>query len=213
MNINNIPKKSDLPSIRRLRQSTFIATLTALVLMFCAVLPAEYGIDPTGVGDMLGLKRMGEIKVSLAREAEAAEQKKASEIARSPVTERKISGAVTVKEKLPTERGEKTILEHKRVFILQPGQAAEIKLKMKKGAIAQYEWRAEGGRLNQDTHGDRPDGTFKRYSKGRMIKGENGTIIAAFDGAHGWFWRNRDSKPVKVTLITKGEYVSIKRVS
>ena len=33
------------------------------------VLPAEYGIDPTGVGRALGLTQMGEIKVQLAEEA------------------------------------------------------------------------------------------------------------------------------------------------
>ena len=35
------------------------------------VLPAEYNIDPTGVGRALGLTQMGEIKTQLAREAEA----------------------------------------------------------------------------------------------------------------------------------------------
>ncbi|ODT04488.1 MAG: hypothetical protein ABS52_04320 [Gemmatimonadetes bacterium SCN 70-22] len=38
-------------------------------LLLTAVLPAEYGIDPTGAGRVLGLTQMGEIKVRLAREA------------------------------------------------------------------------------------------------------------------------------------------------
>jgi hypothetical protein len=32
-------------------------------------MPSEYGIDPTGVGRLLGLKQMGEIKTQLAEEA------------------------------------------------------------------------------------------------------------------------------------------------
>ena len=36
-------------------------------LLVTMVLPAEYGIDPTGVGRVLGLTEMGEIKQQLAR--------------------------------------------------------------------------------------------------------------------------------------------------
>jgi len=42
-----------------------------MVLLLTTVLPAEYGIDPTGAGRVLGLTQMGEIKVRLAREAAA----------------------------------------------------------------------------------------------------------------------------------------------
>ena len=35
-------------------------------------LTAEYGTDPTGVGNVLGLTEMGEIKQQLAREAAEA---------------------------------------------------------------------------------------------------------------------------------------------
>lgn len=35
-----------------------VAALVALVLLLVAVLPAEYGLDPTGVGDALGLTQM-----------------------------------------------------------------------------------------------------------------------------------------------------------
>jgi hypothetical protein len=37
-------------------------------------------------------------------------------------------------------------------------------------------------------------------------------LEAAFDGKHGWFWRNRTDKPVTVTLHTEGDYIAIKRV-
>jgi hypothetical protein len=58
-------------SPRRLVRSTLIALGVALLLLFTTVLPAEYGIDPTGVGRILGLTRMGEIKTRLAKEAAA----------------------------------------------------------------------------------------------------------------------------------------------
>ena len=55
----------------RLLRSTLIALAVAALLLTTVVLPAEYGIDPTGVGRKLGLTRMGEIKTRLAKEAAA----------------------------------------------------------------------------------------------------------------------------------------------
>ncbi|ABI77972.1 hypothetical protein HNE_1488 [Hyphomonas neptunium ATCC 15444] len=37
-------------------------------------------------------------------------------------------------------------------------------------------------------------------------------VSAAFDGSHGWFWRNRSDVPVTMTLRVKGAYSEIKRV-
>jgi hypothetical protein len=59
------------PDARKLMRSTLIAAAVALVLLITVVLPAEYGIDPTRIGRVLGLTQMGEIKVRLAREAAA----------------------------------------------------------------------------------------------------------------------------------------------
>ena len=58
-------------SARKLLRSTIIALLVATMLLITVVLPAEYGIDPTGAGRVLGLTQMGEIKTRLAREAAA----------------------------------------------------------------------------------------------------------------------------------------------
>lgn len=49
-------------------RSLVILCLAAATLGVTIVLPAEYGIDPTGIGEKLGLKQMGEIKQQLARE-------------------------------------------------------------------------------------------------------------------------------------------------
>ena len=38
---------------------------------------------------------------------------------------------------------------------------------------------------------------------------KTGELVAAFDGSHGWFWRNRTTIPVTITLKTKGEYTEI----
>ena len=66
-----IPAQGDLPSTRTLVRSTLIALVLAAAVLLTVVLPAEYGIDPTRIGRVLGLTQMGEIKVRLAREAAA----------------------------------------------------------------------------------------------------------------------------------------------
>jgi hypothetical protein len=52
-----------------LLRATLIAVGVAAVLLLTCVLPAEYGIDPTGIGRVLGLTQMGEVKMALAEEA------------------------------------------------------------------------------------------------------------------------------------------------
>jgi hypothetical protein len=69
----NTPPASDGPSRRALLRSTAIAAAAALLILVTVVLPAEYGIDPTRVGRLLGLAKMGETKAALAREAAADE--------------------------------------------------------------------------------------------------------------------------------------------
>jgi hypothetical protein len=63
---------SELPSPRALRRATVVAALVGAVLLVTAVLPAEYNIDPTGLGRVLGLKEIGEIKQDGREEAAAA---------------------------------------------------------------------------------------------------------------------------------------------
>jgi hypothetical protein len=55
-------------------RSTLIAAGAAGAVLTLFWLPAEYGIDPTGVGAMTGLTEMGQIKQQLAAEAEADAQ-------------------------------------------------------------------------------------------------------------------------------------------
>src|SRR5215207_5473463 len=59
------------PPARQLVRSTLIAAAIASALLVTAVLPAEYGVDPTGIGRVLGLTEMGETKMALAREEAA----------------------------------------------------------------------------------------------------------------------------------------------
>lgn len=190
------PSSSDLPTNRQLVKATAFAVVTATVLLVTVVLPAEYAIDPTGAGRLLGYSEMGEIKQQLAAEAAADEQNTAVE---EVPTLADTSGS-------GSERTDVTELT------LAPGEGAEVKAIMAEGASLQYEWSVQDGHVNFDTHADAPGISYHGYAKGRESTGEAGTLVAAFDGSHGWFWRNRSGATVTVTLKTDGSYSEIKRV-
>ena len=51
---SQLPDVSELPTTRQLVGSTLVAMAGAAALLVTVVLPSEYGIDPTGVGRVLG---------------------------------------------------------------------------------------------------------------------------------------------------------------
>lgn len=211
------PRLEDLPTTRQLIRTTVIAAAAAGGLLVTVILPSEYGIDPTGVGRALGLTQMGEIKVQLAEEAarDAAMDATASaEAARTTVGQattgarpaRAAAQQATPPAALAVGRNDTTRLT------LAPGEGAEIKLTAARGARIAFDWSVEGGHVNYDTHADAPGISYHGYSKGRESTGEEGELVAAFDGSHGWFWRNRSGAPVTITLRTQGAYAEVKRV-
>jgi hypothetical protein len=201
----DLPTRADLPTTGRLLRSTVVAAVIAALLLVIAILPAEYGIDPTGVGQALGLTQMGAMKVSLAAEASAGAPAQPSTADPLPAAE----PAALPAESAPAGQ------EHVTIVTLKPAQAAEIKLTMRKDARVLFEWSTVGGPLNYDTHGDpfgAPRDFYHGYGKGKNETGQTGELQAAFDGTHGWFWRNRSNAEVTVTLRTSGDYQEIKRV-
>ena len=195
------PSENDLPSSSQLLKSTIIALAVAGVLLLCVVIPAEYGTDPTGVGKLLGLKKMGEIKAKLKIEAINEDQKLHENI--STNEEKKESFQKSIIKKDITE------------FVIAPDDAIEIKLEMQQGSSVKYKWTTNDRGLNYNLHGDGYKGLQKSttYKKGRMTTTDNGELKAEFDGYHGWFWRNRNSKVVAVILETDGVYIQIKQIN
>src|SRR6056297_939102 len=68
------PKIADLPTKGQLRRSSIVACIGAVFIGVAVYMPAELGRDPTGIGTILGLTEMGEIKQQLAAEAAADEE-------------------------------------------------------------------------------------------------------------------------------------------
>ena len=220
---SDTPTRAELPTSKQLVRSTILAAISALVLLIAVVLPAEYGIDPTGIGRVLRMTEMGDIKQQLAAEA-AADAATATSAAPSPAAGTTLGMAPTVAAQptakaavvaAPKEPAQaaapKVEWRDEMPVTLTPGEGTEIKLKMVQGAKAQYAWVVEGGEVNFDTHGDAP-GKSISYEKGRGVTSDEGVLEAAFTGNHGWYWRNRGKSNVKVILRTRGDYTDIKKV-
>jgi len=96
---------------------------------------------------------------------------------------------------------------------LAPGEGTEIKVTLAKGKTVTYSWQSSGGPANFDVHGDSValNIEYQSYSRGAEQRSE-GVLEAAFDGNHGWFWRNRTPETITVTLQTRGEYTDIKHL-
>lgn len=202
----------ELPSSGKLLRSTLIAAAVALVLLVTVVLPAEYGVDPTGLGRVLGLTEMGEIKVSLARDAAAADSVEAAGgVAASSSADSSVTPPVGGTPVAPPPQ---TVSANSHVteVVLRPNEGKEIKLVMRKGARVTYSWSVAGGVVNYDTHADAPGIRYFGYDKGTNTPSKESVLVAEFDGAHGWFWRNRGKEVVTVTLRTEGDYQELKRM-
>ena len=207
------PNLDELPSSKQLIRSTLIAGASAVAILVTVVLPAEYGIDPTGIGRAIGLSEMGEIKTQLADEAEADRQMDMAGEEQSSLLNDVLGlfvGAAYAQEATATEAVEEW--RDETTFTLAPGDSAEWKLVMDAGQTAEYRMLVEGGRVNFDLHGH-GGGNSVTYEKGRGSSGSEGEIVAEFDGEHGWFWRNRDSADVTVTVQVRGEYSAFKDAS
>ena len=219
----DMPSRAELPSTAKLIRSTIISAVVALVLLVTVVMPAEYAMDPTGVGRLLGLTEMGEIKQQLAEEAAADE---AAQLAAVPaVTEERAPEPAAPMQQVastpepqiepataaptPAAAAEPEWTDEVR-FVLTPGEGTEFKLTMEEGAVASFHWVSEGGPVNFDTHGD-GSGQSISYEKGRGVAEDEGELTAAFTGNHGWFFRNRNNGDVTMVLRTRGNYGELKR--
>ncbi|MEO5815868.1 MAG: transmembrane anchor protein [Gemmatimonadaceae bacterium] len=198
------------PSSRQLLRSTAIALGIAIAILVAIVLPAEYGVDPTGVGRVLGLKEMGETKLALAKEAAGHDEE--GVVAVQPSTD--VPAAPGAAAPAPSAGiasdsvGKSDVTE----ITLAANEGKEIKLVMRKGAVVTFSWATIGGVVNYDTHGDSPTLKYHGYGKGTKATTDEGILTAAFDGHHGWFWRNKSAEPVVVTLKTKGDYQELMRM-
>ena len=164
-------------STKTLVKSTIAATIIAAAVFVCFILPAEYNIDPTGLGEKLGL-------TVLAPNSELA--------ASSNVTAQPEGGGrsdeVTIT--VPAKSG----LEYK----FQLAQYEKLRYEWSSGERELY------FDMHGEPEGGEP-GYFESYAEATAAE-MKGALTAPFTGSHGWYWRNRGEEEVVITLKTSGNY-------
>ena len=183
------------PSKSAILRATAIALAAALVILFTAVLPAEYGIDPLHTGKLLGLTG-----ISKAAEPAAAAGRPV------PVA----SGVFTAEPS--------TYKVDSEDLALTPGEGVEIKYHMRKGASMLYAWKATG-KVRFEFHGEPDQKPNKDYYESYELDNKTGressfgSFTAPTTGIHGWFWENKGQTEVMIHLATAGFYDSAKMYS
>ena len=188
------------PSKKAIAKATGIALAVALLLLFTAVLPAEYGIDPLKTGKALHL-------TDLAKATESKAESKPAVGARPVAAPAGIYTAQPGIFKTDSED-----------LSLMPGEGVEIKYHMQKGAGMLYSWKATGP-VAFEFHGE-PDNKpnkdyFESYELNDKVGADhaNGSFTAPSTGIHGWFWENKGKKEVQIHLVTAGFYDNAKMMA
>ncbi|HEX4970857.1 MAG TPA: hypothetical protein VFV69_07350 [Steroidobacteraceae bacterium] len=171
---------------RRLLISTIVAVLVAAAILIAFVLPAEYAIDPLGIGRLTGLDALGISKVS------------------KPITEvmhthprKYFSGNIAI------EIAGREELEYKAT--LAAGEPMLYSWRVQGGPVY-FEFHGE------PTEGTWPKGYFRSYEIQQRASASHGSFIAPFTGQHGWFWRNLSDEPAVITLQASGYYSRLGRI-
>jgi hypothetical protein len=184
------------PSRRAIAKATGIALLVAAVLLFTAVLPAEYGFDPLKTGTLLGLTGI----------SQAPEVKKGAAPAPAPGK----TGFYRAEPKIYQVESED--------FVLNPGEGMEMKYHMQKGAEMVYGWKANGI-LAYEFHGEPDQKPSKDYFESYELNDKigkhsmYGSFTAPTMGIHGWFWQNKSKKEVQFHLTVAGYFDSAKMMA
>jgi hypothetical protein len=194
MNENQIQPDSGSPSKPALAKATVLALVVALLLLFTAVLPAEYGFDPLRTGSLLGLTGISQAQVKEVKGAKP-----------TPVAGQ--NGVYTSQPRIFKTDSED--------FALGPGEGVEMKYHMEKGAGMVYGWKADGALLFE-FHGEPDQKPNKDYFESYELDDKvgkdasYGTFTAPSTGIHGWFWQNKGAKDVKFHLNVAGFFDSAK---
>jgi hypothetical protein len=196
------------PSRQRLWLGVLAAIVAAAVLLVTAILPAEYAIDPTGVGGALGLTSMTQ---PASRTFEVTDVIGGNEEVR--LVEIPDFGEPIPLPNPAIHQEADTAPQTRTMMVAIPAeQETEIKTVLTEGKVILYSWSVDRGDIYSDFHGHDPAVSSEfwvRYREHQETTGGNGSLVAPFSGEHGWYWLNYNEHPVTVTLTVTGYFDDI----
>jgi hypothetical protein len=192
----------------RIAVSAIISAIVAAIILVLFVLPAEYALDPTGIGSKLGLTQMT-VPPEPTRTLEVSDPLAGNEdimLVEIPDFGEPVPlpnpGIHQLEDRPPRS-------ETREIMIDAEGET-EIKTVLQQSKVLVYSWRTDRGDIYSDFHGHDPeagDEFWVRYLEDQEgSNGHSGSLVAPFDGEHGWYWLNYNDFPVTVTLTITGYY-------
>lgn len=204
--MNDASTPSSGTSGRNIAISAAIGVVIALAVLFVFILPAEFGVDPTGLGARLGLSQMN------------AEPTRTIEVEVVDV----LSGNENLADVEIPDFGEPVPLPNTSIHQLSdtpphtdtivvtiPAESeTEVKTVLRQSQVINYTWSTDQGTIYADFHGHDPElgnEFWVRYLEDQEgSSGHSGSLVAPFNGEHGWYWLNYNEYPVTVTLTVTG---------
>lgn len=204
--MTNSPK-----SPRTLGRKLAYAACGAGALLAVFVLPAEYGIDPTGLGEMIGVKALSGPVTPTAAQTDFGQSMTFNVEdydVDAEMLNQSIRGLLNLSD--TTFMSETIILE------IEDLGEMEHKFVMQQDQTLLYSWRilnATGEGVYYEFHGhpssedapNYPDGFEQAYSRGEGM-GQSGAFTAPFPGYHGWYFMNLEEGPIQIELTISGYF-------
>jgi hypothetical protein len=202
------PSEFQTPSGKTIALGLLGALVVALIVLVAFIIPAEYGRDPVGIGAALGITSLSAPAV---RTIELTDT---------------IGGNETVREAEIPDFGDPVPLPNPAIHqeedvapdtvtveVMIPAEAeTEIKTALQQNKVIVYTWAVDRGTIYSDFHGHNPEfgsDFWVRYIEHQETAGGNGSLVAPFEGEHGWYWLNYNEFPVTVTLTVSGYFDDI----
>lgn len=187
-------------------KSLILSILIGGFIVVAAVLPAEYGVDPLGLGKAIGFS-----KLYVNKSATELQTVAATAVNHKKITINNVGSPSNVerpKNALLPEMKEKQAVRSDEISVVVPAQQGiEYKFQAKQLGKVEYEWSTEQGELYIDFHGE-PKNAKGFYESYTVCYSNNmgGMLLVPFTGKHGWYFRNNSDKDITVKIKLHGQY-------
>jgi hypothetical protein len=201
------PAPPERPSGKKLLIGSAIALAVAAAGLVVFVLPAEYGIDPTGAGEALGLTKLsdgGEENIYLRRGMARTNVLFPLDSSAKPDEATLLA---TLADKRVSAPANLQVKSDHWEFELLPYEGIEMKYRLAQGQPMIFAWQTNGV-VNYDMHSV-PDPGDPEATESFSIadaKAQTALYVAPFTGIHGWYWQNRSLENVTLTIDSAGGY-------
>lgn len=197
--------------------AVIISIIAALAILLIFILPAEFGKDPTGLGEKLGVTNMSVdgLETVNTNANDDVDVSASNALAR-------LNSANIIDNSNNPDRIESsdhltfaTPVQFTEIDINVPGDGQlEYKFKLNKGDQINYHWSVNDGKLAySDLHGHNPgsaetedDDIDTKYLDSQEDQSVSGQFTAPFDGDHGWFFLNLQGEDITISLNVSGHW-------